>query len=174
MLRERLTDLLTDPSTGRVHARLEPVFQALLDSRRPQTTIGWLRRPPGHGPRLLGLMARREIEISHDTFRRLPSDRAHNYLRGLLAAAGVLEPYDDHLERITPWLQGILQGLPKQHADILSQYANWHVLRYLRRHAATPPTVRSAARWCWAGAPASTPPSASWPGPPSGAPRWQT
>jgi hypothetical protein len=78
ILRERLTELLTEPGTGQIHAQLRPVFDELVNSERPQTGIWWLRRQPGIGPQLLGKMARGELEISHDTFRALPSDRAHN------------------------------------------------------------------------------------------------
>jgi hypothetical protein len=72
ILRERLIALLTDPHTGRVHARLQPVFEELVNSERPQTGIWWLRKKPGIGPQLLGQMARGEVDISHDTFRALP------------------------------------------------------------------------------------------------------
>ena len=72
ILRERLTELLTNPATGKVHERLQPVFDELVNSERPQTAIWWLRKKPGVGPTLLGQMARGEVEISHDTFRALP------------------------------------------------------------------------------------------------------
>lgn len=85
------TDLLTDPATGQLHAGLRPVFEEIVGSERPQTGIWWLRKKPGVGPRLLGQMARGEVAISHDTFRALPCDRAHNYLRDLLAAVGGLD-----------------------------------------------------------------------------------
>lgn len=83
-LRDRATVLLTDPATGRIHPRLQPVFDALTTSDRPQTALYWLSRPPGHGPRVLTQMARGELEISHATFDQLPSDKSHNYLRDLL------------------------------------------------------------------------------------------
>ncbi len=57
ILRERLTALLTDPTTGEIHAGLRRLFDAMLDSPRPQTAIYWLSRPPGHGPALLRQMA---------------------------------------------------------------------------------------------------------------------
>jgi hypothetical protein len=39
ILTERLTELLTDPATGAVNERLRPVFEAMIGSERPQTTI---------------------------------------------------------------------------------------------------------------------------------------
>jgi hypothetical protein len=134
-LRERLTDVLTDPATGQVHARLRPVFEELVNSERPQTGIWWLRKKPGIGPRLLGQMARGEIEISHDTFRSLPADRAHHYLRDLLAAVGVLPAYEPRIERMLPWLDAKADLLPAEHADLIRRFAHWQVLRHMRNVA---------------------------------------
>lgn len=134
-LRERLTDLLTDPATDHVHADLTPLFDELVGSDRPQTGLSWLRKKPGVGPQILGQMARSELEVSHAAFHSLPSDRAHDYLRTLLAAVGVLEPFDPRLERMMPWLEEFLATVPAQHAELLRRYARWHVLRRMRRAA---------------------------------------
>lgn len=134
-LRERLTDLLTDPATGHVHADLTPLFDELVGSDRPQTGLSWLRKKPGVGPQILRQMARSELEVSHAAFHSLPSDRAHDYLRTLLAAVGVLEPFDPRLERMMPWLEEFLATVPAQHAELLRRYARWHVLRRMRRAA---------------------------------------
>jgi len=136
ILRERLTVLLTDPSTGQIHTRMRRVFDALVDSHRPQTGIYWLRRKPGVGPRLLGQMARGQLEISHETFRGLPSDRPHNYVRDLLVALQVLPPYEASIDRIERWLENKLAGLPTDHADLVRRFARWRVLRNLRTVAA--------------------------------------
>lgn len=135
ILRERLTDLLTDPATGQIHARLRSVFDELVNSERPQTGIWWLRKKPGVGPRLLAQMAHGEVAISHDTFRALPSDRAHHYLRGLLVALDVLPAYEPRIERILPWLETKLDPLPAEQADMVRRFAHWRVLRHLRRVA---------------------------------------
>lgn len=134
-LHERLTALLTDPATGDIHERLRPVFDTLLGGERPQTGIYWLMRGKRIGPTLLAGMARGEIAISHDTFHDLPMDRAHNYLRDLLVATGVLPPYEPLLERMIPWLATLGEPLSDQHARILDRFARWTVLRRLRRHA---------------------------------------
>lgn len=135
-LRERLGALLTDPTTGEVNERLRPVFDMMVDSERPQTTVWWLRKKPGVGPVLLGQMARGEVAISHDTFRALPQDRAHGYLRNLLAAVGVLDPFDPYIERMGPWLEEYLGTVPEHHRELLRRYGRWHVVRDMRRAAA--------------------------------------
>jgi hypothetical protein len=135
ILRERLTQLLTDPRTGQVHTRLRPLFDELVNSERPQTGIWWLRKKPGVGPRLLGQMARGEIDISHDTFRALPSDRAHDYLRSLLAGVGALPPFEVRIERMLPWLATKLEPLPDDQVDLVRRFAHWHVLRQMRSAA---------------------------------------
>ena len=135
ILRERLTDLLTDPATGQIHQQLRPVFDELVGSERPQTGIWWLRKKPGVGPRLLAQMARGEIEISHDTFRALPSDRAHDYLRNLLAAVDVLPPFEIRIERMLPWIEEVIAGLPVDQAALIRRFAHWHVLRQVRKAA---------------------------------------
>lgn len=133
ILRERLTDLLRDPSTGTIHLRLRAVFDELVDSERPQTGIWWLRKKPGIGPLLLAQMARGEIEISHDTFRHLPSDRAHDYLRSLLVAVGVLTPFEIRIERMLPWIEQVAADLPADQAALIRRFAHWHVLRGMRK-----------------------------------------
>lgn len=135
ILRERLTELLTDPTTTKIHAKLQPVLDELVSSERPQTGIWWLRKRPGVGPRLLGQMARGEIEISHDTFRALPSDRAHDYLRSLLAAVGALPPFEIHIERMLPWIEDITADLPPVQNDLIRRFSHWHVLRHMRQAA---------------------------------------
>lgn len=136
VLAERATTLLSQPGGG-IHPQLQPVYDALLAGPRPQTALYWFDRSTG--PDLLAAMARGEYEISHATFAALPTSKPNNYLRDLLAALGVLPPYNAELERITPWLNDILATLPKEHSDILARYARWQVLRRLRQqqHQAT-------------------------------------
>jgi hypothetical protein len=128
-LHERASELLRDES-GRIHPRLQPVFDTLLAGPRPQTTLGWFQR--SDGPPVLRRMARGELAISHATFTELPSNKTINYLRDLLTATGVLPGYDPPVERITPWLNEILAGLPRTQADPIERFARWHVLRKLR------------------------------------------
>lgn len=132
-LRERLTELLTDPISGTIHHRLRPVFDELINADRPQTVLWWLRKKPGTGPQLLRDMACGTREISHDTFSDLPSDRAHDYLRSLLVAVGVLGPIDIRVERMLPWIEDVVAELPAEDAAIVRRFAHWHVLRQMRK-----------------------------------------
>ncbi|MEL5990251.1 hypothetical protein ACOKGD_06795 [Microbacterium phosphatis] len=135
ILKERLTLTLTDPATGQIRPELEPLLTAMMTTKRPQTTIYWLVRPPGHGPALLREMAAGRVPISHDTFRSLPMNPARNYLRDLLAAAGILEPYEPQIERITPWLEDLTATLSDVHRHTANQFARWVILRRLHDHA---------------------------------------
>lgn len=132
-LTRRVTELLTDPTTGVVRPELQPVFDALA-SARPRTTIYWFTR--SRGPAILRAMATGETEITHAALEAMGSNKTVNYLRDLLVAVGVLPAFDPKLERVTGWLADLLAHLPKDQADILSQFARWHVLRRLRHQQA--------------------------------------
>lgn len=135
ILRQRLTEILADPATRCIPEALQPLFDTLIAAERPQTTLYWLRRPPGIGPRLLRLMATGQMGISHATFEQLPSDRAHNYLRDLLAAIGILPAYEPAIARMTPWLEARIAELPADDASLVNSFARWRVLRRLRSRA---------------------------------------
>lgn len=137
ILTERLTTLLTDPDTHDIHHKLRPVFDDLIAAPRPQSVITWLRKPPGTGPRLLELMARGQMPISHEAFQELASDRRHNYLRELLASLGVLPPFVPAIERMLPWLDTKLTQVTSDDSNVISRFAHWHVLRRLRHTAST-------------------------------------
>jgi hypothetical protein len=130
VLHERITTLLAAPD-GHLHPQLRPVFDALLNGERPQTTLYWLLRSTG--PDILRRMAQGEMEISHAAFSALPSDRTVNYVRELLTAVGVLPAHHAELQRMTPWLAGLLSELPKDQADLLARFTNWQLLRRLRQ-----------------------------------------
>jgi hypothetical protein len=89
-------------------------------------------------------MALGELDISHATFEAMPDHNAMHYLRDLLAGVGVLPAYHPGLERITPWLQGILASTPKQHADLIDRFARWRLLRRLRLLGARDKVTRSS------------------------------
>ena len=129
VLEERARELLSDPS-GRIHPQLQPVFDTLMAGPRPQTTLYWFNRSTGPG--ILRSMAQGEIEITHAAFEAMPTNKTVNYLRDFLVAVGVLPPFHAELERVRPWLNDILAGLPKDQADVLGRFARWHVLRRLR------------------------------------------
>ena len=131
-LHERASALLADPSGG-IHPQLVPVFDALVAARRPQSALYWLSRSVGPG--ILTAMAKGEIEISHGALDQFPTSKAVSYLRNLLSALEVLPPHHCRLEAVTPWLADTLAALPPEHAEIVSRFANWQVLRKLRTKA---------------------------------------
>ena len=132
-LEERDTTLLAD-DTGRVHPQLQPLYDVLLRARRPQTVLYWFNRRSG-GPEILKAMAEGQVDISHQAFEQLPSNKAVNYIRDLLVTTGVLPAYHGPIERITPWLAGVLGELSQPDADVVRRFARWEVLRRLRQHA---------------------------------------
>lgn len=135
-VRELLTEILTDPATGDIHHRLQPVFDLLVNSSRPATTYWWLTKPDAVAPTILSAMASGRLLISHDPFReQFPMDRRHSYLRDLLTSTGVLPPYTLAIERIGPWLTEILAEHTTAHAEVLNRFARWHILRRMRQHA---------------------------------------
>lgn len=44
----------------------------------------------------------------------------------------MIAPYQPALERISPWMQELLAGQPKEHADLIDRFARWQLLRRLR------------------------------------------
>jgi hypothetical protein len=136
VLRQRATELLTDPASGQIHAQLLPLFDALMVAERPHSTIYWLGRKPGDGTRLLGAMARGDAEISHQTFEDLPRNKSLDYLRDLLTALDILPPYEPRIERTVRWLDDVLATLPPDHAALVERFARWRVLRQVRQRSA--------------------------------------
>lgn len=134
VLDDKLTVVMTNPATGKVNPGLRPVFNALLAASRPQSTIEWLSRQPGHGPKLLRLVATGELPTTHATFDDYPSKAANN-LRDLFVSCGVLPPYQPQITRATVWLNRQLVAMPDHQRRVLSRYGHWHMLRKARRQA---------------------------------------
>lgn len=99
---DRATALLAGPS-GHIHPRLQPVFGAWMAGKDPRSTLQWIRKRSS-SPEILRAMALGELPISHTTFDDLPGTRPVNYVRDLLTATGVLEPYQPLIARTMPWL----------------------------------------------------------------------
>lgn len=56
-------------------------------------------------------------------------------IREVLVNAGVLPVRNEHMERLTPWLEHLLQDKPADHARLVRPFAHWFVLRSARRAA---------------------------------------
>ncbi|MEU2042690.1 zinc ribbon domain-containing protein [Nocardia niwae] len=141
-LAQRATELLADRN-GRIHPRLRPVLDTWMAGKRPETTLAWFTKRSSC-PELLQAMALGELPIAHATFDELPSTRNINYIRDLLTATGVLEPYEPLIARTTHWLGDLLDLLPKHHADLVERFARWHILRRLRLLEARSKVTRSS------------------------------
>lgn len=130
-LGDRLTALMSTPDGAGIHPQLRPVYDTLVAGPRPQSTLFWMTRRHV-GPDILHAMATGVVPITHQTFDQLPANRATYYLRDLLVACGVLDPYDPELARVQPWLDQKLAVLPRHVGDPIRRYAMWHLLRRLR------------------------------------------
>lgn len=102
-LRERLTELLTDPTTNQIHTQLLPAPRHARELRTPANrgVVATGRSPaPGRGC----CIKWPEVRSRSATTPSAPflSDRPHDYLRCLLTALGVLDPMDIQIERMLP------------------------------------------------------------------------
>jgi hypothetical protein len=69
----------------------------------------------------------------------------------MLVSSGVLPARNEHLERLAPWLEHLLDDRPAHHARLIRPFAHWFVLRRARRTAARRTSVGTAERWSqWA------------------------
>jgi hypothetical protein len=146
-LRRRARDLLS-AGTGTIAAELSGVFDAITAARQPRSALNWLRK--GAGSELLGDVAAGRLAISHEALDAHPRQRAADYLRHMLAAAGALPPRDEGLARAGQWLDEILAAIgPPADRRLVRAYATWQVMRRLRAGAAAggrPLTVTDHAR----------------------------
>ena len=133
VLGERVRVLLADPK-DEVSAQLQPLLAALTAVSNPATVVTWLGR--SRSARLLGRLAKAGQSITHDALDDLPQTQSLRYIREVLVNAGVLPVRNEHLERLTPWLEHLLQDKPASHARLVRPFAHWSVLRRARRAAA--------------------------------------
>jgi hypothetical protein len=134
VLQQRVESLLTSRD-GSVHPQLWPLFEALVDVEHPVSILGWLRK--SDAATLLGKLVQAGEPISHQMLDQLAPSSHLYYLRNVLMHTGVLEPRNEYLGRMTPWLKQFLAAQPPQHARIIEPFATWDVLRKARRRADT-------------------------------------
>lgn len=132
VLGERVRVLLAGP-TDEVSAQLQPLLAALTAVSNPATVVTWLGR--SRSARVLGRLAKAGQPITHDALDDLPQTQSLRYIREVLVNAGVLPVRNEHLERLTPWLEHLLQDKPASHARLVRPFAHWFVLRRARRAA---------------------------------------
>ena len=142
VLAERAHALLAGPS-GEVPAQLHPLFAALTTVTNPATEVTWLGK--SRSAQLLGSLARTGNPITHDLLDDLPQSQALRYIRDMLVSSGVLPARNEHLERLAPWLEHLLDDKPAHHARLIRPFAHWFVLRRARRAAASRTFTRGSA-----------------------------
>jgi hypothetical protein len=142
VLGERTRILLTGPD-GEVSAQLQPLLAAFSAVSNPATVVTWVGR--SRSASLLGRLANSGQPIAHDALDGLPQTQSLHYIREVLVNAGVLPPRNEHLERLGPWLEHLLQDKPADHAQLIRPFAHWFVLRRARRSAASRTFSRGSA-----------------------------
>jgi integrase len=132
-LHSRARDLLA--GTGTVPG-LTVVVQAIAAARNPYSALNWLRT--GSAAVILAEVAAGRTALTHQALDAHPNRRAADYLRHILAAAGVLPARDEALARIERWSREVL-GAIDEPADrrLVQAYLTWQVLRRLRRRSET-------------------------------------
>jgi integrase len=133
VLADRLQDLLQRPDGTTAPPQLAPVRDALLTVEYPISILGWLRKSAS--ARLLARLAAEDRPITHDLLDQLPQGHGLHHVRQVLVHTGVLPERVEYLERITPWLEQLLAGLPSYHAGLIRPFGHWFVLRRARRAA---------------------------------------
>ena len=144
-LRARATELLTDPATNQINEQLRPLLDTWVASHDPRTQIRWLSHAP-LSTELLERMARGEVPISHETFRELPAAKPYDYLRNLLVAVEILEPWEPHIDRFTSWFEDqIIPTVSPGYVHAIRSFTRWHIVRGLQRHARRGTLTQAAA-----------------------------
>lgn len=144
-LRARATELLTDPATNQINEQLRPLLDTWVASHDPRTQIRWLSHAP-LSTELLERMARGEVPISHETFRELPAAKPYDYLRNLLVAVEILEPWEPHIDRFTSWFEDqIIPTVSPGYVHAIRSFTRWHIVRRLQRHARRGTLTQAAA-----------------------------
>ena len=125
-------DLLAS-ATGVTPERLAGLPDALVQRGRVDSTMRWLLKPT---PRALLQEIGAEESITHASVDACPPGQARHHLRALLVDVGVLPIRDEQTERLETWMEEYLTQLPPQHAAVITPYAQWRVLRTVRRRTA--------------------------------------
>jgi hypothetical protein len=140
-LRRRAAALLAGPD-GQIPAGLPPAFEAICAARVPKSALNWLRR--SHGAALLARVGSGKLPITHEALDAEPRRRAADFLRHMLAAAGVLPPRDQELARTGEWACRIIEAVePAASRRVIRAYATWQVMRRLRESARRTPRTRT-------------------------------
>jgi hypothetical protein len=87
------------------------------------------------------------LELSHAALDAEARTKPLDHFRDLLVATGVLPAQDPRFERLGPWLDSTLAGVPVAHAQMVRPFATWGVFRRLRRKAERGQLSENATKW---------------------------
>lgn len=130
-------DLLA-AATGVIPERLAGLPDELVRRGRVDSMMRWLLKPTPRG--LLRAIGTEE-SITHASVDACPPGQARHHLRALLVDVGVLPVRDEQTDRLETWVDEYLTQLPPHHAAVITPYAQWKVLRAVRRRARRRPTT---------------------------------
>jgi hypothetical protein len=82
---------------------------------------------------MLSDLARSGQPITHETLDLLSPSRPADYIREILVRTAILEPRNEYLERLGPWVDHYLTDVPDNQARVLRAYAHWYLLHRARR-----------------------------------------
>ena len=134
-LRRRATVLLAGPG-GDVPDALVPVLEAICAARTPASALNWLRSSGAAA--ILAQITSGALPATHQALDTCPRRRAADQLRQILVSGGVLPPRDEELARAEQWLATQLASIAiPEHRRLVRAFATWHVMRRLRRSAAS-------------------------------------
>ena len=121
---------------------LDGVVEAIAAARTPYSALNWLRT--GAAAAILADVAAGRTALTHRALDDHPHQRAADYLRHMLAAAGVFPTRDEALARIERWSRDVLAGIDHR-ADrrVMQAYLTWRVLRRLRHRSEVSPGPRT-------------------------------
>jgi hypothetical protein len=71
--------------------------------------------------------------VTHASLDACPPGQARHHLRSLLVDAGFLPVRDEHAARLETWVDELVATLPAHHVRLIIPYAQWKVLRAVRR-----------------------------------------
>ena len=129
--RDRLTTAFAS-ADGQLTADAAKIVDAFIASRRSRSVLEWLSRPGGAANILRRLIAD-GAPITHDALDRADQRQVWSLRRSLIEI-GLLPARNDSLERLTPFLHGVVNGLKGEPRQVVSTYGTWWVLRRARRH----------------------------------------
>ena len=129
--------LLTNPDTGLMAAKLIPVATALKSMKRSNSGVTWIRQQ--HVTAFLTELAVAS-RITHEKLDELPgTDRTRTYVRGLLVEYGALPRRDELTVRYTQWATNALARVRgDDHRDVVRRFIRWHLQRRMNRMGTVP------------------------------------